>query len=879
MRKSLEKLKFFAIVSTVFFALSAYGFSVNAQEAAADGSGDQAAATPLPVAAPTPIPLSDVVSSAEAAAAKLRDVRASQTDAPEIREIRESLPELKNDLDARATETNQLLSARPSLETLRTTEQSWQSLTKNIAAWKENLKTQIVALDRQLAELKTLGETWRKTAESLTQAETPARENANISANGNANISANGNANSSAAENIVIKSDVPPEILQKIRATIAAIKQTQTLLEEKRGQLLTLQTRISEQETLINDTLAAIREVREEALTHLFVKDSPAIWNAQKRSDSAGRMFTEAGGSYAAQFAALSEYAKRQTGGFILHAIIFLLLFAALVWARRRIRPLLEADAELEPAFSVFQLPIAAALILSIMLSGWFYPQAPRILSSILGAAAIIPGIIYLRRILERPLFPVLNALVIFYFIDQIRLITATLPLLSRILFLAEMTGAIIFLVWFLRSKNLSNKIEVRHQQIFTIVKKAIPFFLGLFAVAFIANLLGYVSLSNVVGNSVLSSAYIALILYAAVQIVKSLLVFAFRVRPLSDLGIIGNYRPTIQAKVFRIINWIGLIAWFLLTLNLFSVRETVFGYFKDWLTAELVLGSIAISLSDVIIFVFTIWLAFAISRFVRFVLQEDIYPRVHLAGGVPYAVSTMLHYVILVAGFVLAIAALGFDLTKFTILAGAFGVGLGFGMQTIVNNFVSGLILLFERPVKVGDTVQLGEHQGDLNGIGLRASVLRKVDGSEVIVPNSKLISEEVINWTLSDQQRRIDINVGVAYGSEPEHVIELLTKIASAHEQILKTPPPRTLFVGFGENSLDFQLRAWTDDTERWIFIRSELAVGVHNILGEENIEIPFPQRDLNLKLVSPEAAKIIKNGSLKQGSSSDKKDDLKM
>ena len=190
-----------------------------------------------------------------------------------------------------------------------------------------------------------------------------------------------------------------------------------------------------------------------------------------------------------------------------------------------------------------------------------------------------------------------------------------------------------------------------------------------------------------------------------------------------------------------------------------------------------------------------------------------------------------------------------------------------------IVNNFVSGLILLFERPVKVGDTVQIGEHQGDLNRIGLRASVVRKVDGSEVIMPNSKLISEEVINWTLSDQQRRIDINVGVAYGNDPENIIELLTKVALAHENILKSPPPRTLFVGFGDNSLDFQLRAWTDHTDHWVVIKSELAVGVHKVLRDENIEIPFPQRDLNLKIVSPEAAEIIEKNLSAQDVSNDR------
>lgn len=851
MKKYPTKSRFILSFLAAILLSVTFSSTANAQDAAAaDGNTNQAAVTPIPV--PTPIAPSEIISQAEAAEKKSQEIQMNASASPSIQVIAEDLPKLKQQIDSKMNETTQLLSARPSLETLRTTEQGWQALTKNINVWKKDLKTQIGILDGQIKELKNQNEIWQKTLNALKNPQTPA----------NANILTEENT----AVQTEITAQVPPEVLQRINEIIAAITKTQKQIEASRAQLLTFQTRISEQETRINDTLSTIKKVREEALTHLFVQDSPAIWNARRTTNSAAGIFIEAKDSYATQLGALNEYAFRQSDRFILHAIILLSFFGLLIWARRRIRPMVKENVELQPAFSVFEMPIAGALILSIMLSGWIYPQAPRILSSILGAAALVPGIIYLRKILEKPLFPILNALVVFYFIDLLRQITATLPLLSRILFLAEMLGAIIFLVWFLRSKSLARKIEVRHQRIFVIIKKTIPYFLGLFGIAFIANLLGYVGLSNVIGNGVLSSSYIALILYAAVQIIKSLIVFALRVRPLSKLGMVKNHRTIVQAKIFRVLTWVGIIIWGILTLNLISISETLFNYLKDWLTAELVIGSLAISLSDIIIFSITVWLAFAVSRLVRFVLEEDVYSRVQLAGGIPYAISTMLHYIILVVGFVLAIAALGFDLTQFTILAGAFGVGLGFGLQTIVNNFVSGLILLFERPVKVGDTVQLGEHQGDLNGIGLRASVVRKVDGSEVIVPNSKLISEEVINWTLSDQQRRIDINVGVAYGNDPENIIELLTNIAITHENILEIPPPRTLFVGFGENSLDFQLRAWTDDTERWIVIKSEMAVEVYKILSKENIEIPFPQRDLNLNIISSQAAETIKKSVLK-------------
>ncbi len=240
-------------------------------------------------------------------------------------------------------------------------------------------------------------------------------------------------------------------------------------------------------------------------------------------------------------------------------------------------------------------------------------------------------------------------------------------------------------------------------------------------------------------------------------QIVESLLVFAVRVRPLSSLGMVKTHRRLFQDKIFRVFALDGIDCVDNFDTQCSFPPRTDF-YFRHEILSRQNLQSVrfSISLGDIFAFAVTVWLAFLLSRFVRFVLEEDVYPRVNLAGGMPYAVSTILHYVILLLGFFIAIAAFGVDLSKFTILAGAFGVGLGFGLQNIVNNFVSGLILLFERPVKVGDVVQIGEDQGDLKRIGLRASVMRTLQGAEIIVPNGHLISEEVVNWTFSDQLRR---------------------------------------------------------------------------------------------------------------------------
>jgi small-conductance mechanosensitive channel len=182
----------------------------------------------------------------------------------------------------------------------------------------------------------------------------------------------------------------------------------------------------------------------------------------------------------------------------------------------------------------------------------------------------------------------------------------------------------------------------------------------------------------------------------------------------------------------------------------------------------------------------------------------------------------------------------LGFDLTRLTILVGAFGVGLGFGLQNIINNFVSGLILLFERPIKVGDVIQLGGNEGVVKHIGIRASIVEAPNGSEFIVPNGSLISETVTNWTFSDRLRRIDLSVTVTGSADARRVMELLTSTAAGQPQVLKDPPPQVLLGSFGGDSLSFELRVWTNQTEDWSRIRSELSLAVRAAMAEHNIAV---------------------------------------
>jgi small-conductance mechanosensitive channel len=236
------------------------------------------------------------------------------------------------------------------------------------------------------------------------------------------------------------------------------------------------------------------------------------------------------------------------------------------------------------------------------------------------------------------------------------------------------------------------------------------------------------------------------------------------------------------------------------------------------------------------------------------------ILPKLPLPRGIPYAVSTIAYYVLLLLVVVAALCDAGIELNKFTVLTGALGVGLGFGLQNIVNNFVSGLILLFERPIHVGDVIDVNGLGGSVRHIGARSVTMVAAQGAEVIVPNSNLLSNQVVNWTLSSLWRRVDVKVRVAYGTDPKVVLNLLVNVAKSYPGILRERAPEAFFLGFGDSALDFELRFWSARQETSFQLQSDVAVSIFEALTDAGIEIPFPQRDLHLRSIDKNVTDLL-------------------
>ncbi len=307
------------------------------------------------------------------------------------------------------------------------------------------------------------------------------------------------------------------------------------------------------------------------------------------------------------------------------------------------------------------------------------------------------------------------------------------------------------------------------------------------------------------------------------------------------------RYPDGIRPAFLSFINWTTVYAILLFILFYFSDNK--------WMFSKLfAIGSVEISLFLILIALFIITLANRLSKIFTSFLMPPLYDRYSLDTGLQFTFNRIFHYTLMVVAVIISLTTVGLDLSALTVFAGVLGVGIGFGMQNIANNFISGLIILFERPIKVGDRVIINDIIGDIEKINMRATIIRTLDNERIIMPNSYFIEEQVVNHSYGDSRLRLVVPIGVAYGSDVELVRRLLLKVASEEKEqsmyVLETPHPFVNFLGFGDSSLDFQLFIWISSPKAAVETKSNLNFRLNRILEENGVEIPFPQRDLHVR-----------------------------
>jgi len=781
---------------------------------AAPAARAQTASSQAPVDTAGPVALSEVAARAAEVRGLLENQDAAMTPPKDVQAILDALPATANALRVRFDETRARLDSSPPIPVIDQIGGTWEASRAKLRAWNDALTQWTGRVEQERGRLAGLRETWSRSRESAASA------------------------------------GAPKVVLDQIDSTLAEINAARARLETGLSTLLVAQYRLAQLQRRTDDVLARVAQVRTDHVRRLGERDGLTLWSRDLWAGAARESRAAGHDILVADRAVAAEVTQQHATRVPLHALLFLFLVAVLWRGRRSARRWTAEDPSIGSAVEAFNRPLSSALVLSCFAAPWIYADATPTMLRLVALVALVPVVRLIRPSLDRSLAVALYVFGALFVIDAVRSVI-TAPLFEHVLFLGEMlvASAVTLRVLVRRQRlqgPLVRDVNEREASGLRVVGRLL---LGAFVAAFVLGGLGYVELARLIGAGALGSAYLGLAVLAALQVARGVIGAMLRTRPLGLLSSVQHTREVLERRLMRVVRWIGIAAWVAGSLDALNLLSAMTDAAGRALGAQWGWGAIRISLGDVVVFALTIWISFVLAGAVRLLLAEDVFPRVQLARGLPLALSVLIQYAVLFGGFTLALVALGVDLTKITILAGAFGVGAGLGLQNLVNNFASGLILLFERPIHLGDVIQLPGVSGEVRHIGPRATLLRTADGAEVFVPNSQMVAQNVTNWTYTDLRRRIVLPVKVAYGATPARVMELLTGIAARHPQVLDQPPPGAVFLGFGENSLDFELRAWTDRFGDAETIQSQIADAVYAGLLEARIELPVPRRDVRL------------------------------
>lgn len=645
--------------------------------------------------------------------------------------------------------------------------------------------------------------------------------------------------------------DVLPDSIQRAEALLVSLEQARSELRRERDGLAVVLDRVVTEQRIAEDALARLADHSSRARQRVLVRDAPALWN--RAAFRAGSLSSDTLEATQYWWETLAAFARDRRGSLFAQLALFLIFVVGTFRMRGLNADWPADDVRFDIARHLVTRPISTALAFALVSSTLLRrSDAVSAYFDVIMVASFIPVLRLGVGIVDYSVRPVVYGILGLFAASRFVYLAPDGSLLERVLLLATTAAALAASMVLIRSYRRRDASRRTGWWRLGIGLTWIAG--GILAVSLLANVLGWLSLATLLFEGVMGGAYSAI---AWIVFTKA----ATGILPVLARGSIGDLVHSIRRREDAFARNIGfglsglaLLFWTRSVLMAFQILEPTRRWLADTLSSSWILGGLNLSLGRILGAVGILLFTYVLAKLVRVVLQEDVLPRFSLPRGAANSVVTLANYLIVGGGIMAAAGAAGLSGTQLTVVFGALSLGIGFGLQTIVANFISGLILIFERPIKVGDRLQTGEHFGEVMHIGIRASTIRRIDGADVVVPNSDLITKEVVNWTRTDDLRRVEVEVGVKYGTDPETVLEILRHVADDHPQVLADPPTQPLMISFGDSSLNFQLIAWTD-MESFRQVRSDLHVLVNRELRAAGIEIPFPQRDLHMKTAAPE------------------------
>jgi potassium efflux system protein len=736
-----------------------------------------------------------------------------------VQQIEKKLARLDDELTAAFEQARVALGGKSSLMQIQDARRELRGASEPFDAWKQQLEAEARRVSDVLAESDAAHQRWSHT---LARVET-----------------------AQAGEAIV----------RRVESSLAQIQQAKSELTEWRVRVLALSDRLLDRTTTVAGTIEKLEAETIAESASVLVPDQRPIWNRD-----IGAQLTREMPEVPAKLAQFSnttaEYFRADVRPFVLQLLLWIVcLLAVRRLPERSLQRL--ATAHISPeSLRLLTRPYAIVTLLVLATSPSMHPTAPQRVMQLFGILALVPVARVLMLANQRSNFSLYFGLFALLLLDRLSISVSSLPAVVLVLFFVKLAIA--------ASVGMEYRRRLRAEGSRSWLASALEIALAGVLLSMVAEIGGWTSLAALLGRGILVGATAGLYVYAIAISIEALFAYALASPALRASRFVDHNQALVQRWMSLGIRILAALYWANLVVNALGLSDIVADLVDRVFGAGISVGALSISLGGVLAFVFTLLLAMALSRLLHEILEDEVFPRAKLPRGIPNALLTLTSYAIWSLGFVLALAAAGVQLSQLAILVGGLGVGIGLGLQDVVKNFAAGITLLLERRLHVGDAVQIPDKNvfGRILSIGMRASVVRNWNGTEAIMPNDDLVSGTVTNWTLSDQTHRVEVKVGVAYGNDPAPIIDLLLSVARADGRFLEHPAPVALFTGFGESSLDFTLRAWSDEPYETNAVRaSELAVAVHAALKEAGIEIPFPQREVNVTNVAPRVAELLR------------------
>lgn len=629
--------------------------------------------------------------------------------------------------------------------------------------------------------------------------------------------------------------------VRRVEKSIALLAEFSEQANELRAKLLSLSDRLLDRSAAVNSAMDKLQAVTRSEGANILRSDKKPLWNRDLLplfATEVKMVFKVSADFRQSTF----EYIALDGRQFLLQGLLALVLMAlfrsvSVGWNKR-------TDPESFPeAERPLRRPYSMGLLFALMTSSVFHAAAPQRVMQVVALLMVLPVTRILRVVDEHTSLRHFIGLVTLLLLDRTIAAATDLPTLALVAFLLQQALGLL-LAYSIRS-------DLRRRDANRWLPGLMTAAMYLLTTAILAEIGGWSTLASLIGRGVMVSVVSAVYVSTTTISLEALLSHLLASPTLRSSRFIDHNQALLQPWASKLIRAAGVLFWLDVSLSSLGLRVVAVDALNQILGSSMTVGALTLSLGGILAFVVTLLIVVVVNRLIQEILEDEIFPRAKLPRGIPHALLTITRYSVYSLGFLFALASAGVQVSQLAILMGGLGVGIGLGLQDVVKNFAAGLTLLLERRFQVGDTVEITSKGifGRIQTIGMRASVVRNWDGAEVVMPNDDLVAGAITNWTLTDRMHRIEVKVGVAYGTDPDQVLKLLIEAGSNCEHVLKSPAPTSFFRGFGDSSLDFMLRAWTDDGyESTAAVVSALGMSVHRSLHAAGITIPFPQRDVH-------------------------------